>query len=462
VKEQILLIDDQKDFCENVKKTLALRNIKMDYLTEAQSGLQAALTKSWSAILVDVVLNQQLDGIEILKQIVNKRSHIPVVMISGSSTLDTAVKATRMGAYDFLEKPLDPDRLLLVIQRAIEKTHLTASNQALLNQLSKQFQLVGQSDAIKKIFNEVDRIAKTDTKVFIWGESGVGKDMLAKVIHYRSNREDKPFVAINCGAIPENLFESELFGHEKGAFTGADERKEGLIAKAEEGTLFLDEITEMTLHAQAKLLKFLQDGQYTRVGGTETIQANVRIISATNRDIYKEIQNGNFRQDLFYRLNVVNLYVPPLRERIEDITPLAEFFLQTACKKFGKTITHFSMEALELIKKMKWQGNVRQLKSAVERMVLFANSRFIDYGTAATAIQMDRTAETVLTSNSYQEALEEFERLYFMNLIYSCKGDLNEAAKTAELPEYVIQQKVEKLKIKQPAAEHSDASNHHH
>jgi len=253
VKEQILLIDDQKDFCENVKKTLALRNIKMDYLTEAQSGLQAALTKSWSAILVDVVLNQQLDGIEILKQIVNKRSHIPVVMISGSSTLDTAVKATRMGAYDFLEKPLDPDRLLLVIQRAIEKTHLTASNQALLNQLSKQFQLVGQSDAIKKIFNEVDRIAKTDTKVFIWGESGVGKDMLAKVIHYRSNREDKPFVAINCGAIPENLFESELFGHEKGAFTGADERKEGLIAKAEEGTLFLDEITEMTLHAQAKL-----------------------------------------------------------------------------------------------------------------------------------------------------------------------------------------------------------------
>lgn len=443
----ILLIDDHKAFCEHVQKTLSLHNFHLEFATDVHLGLEMALSQDWGTILLDVVLNQDLNGIQLLKQIINEKPHIPVIMISGASTLDTAVEATKIGAYDFLEKPLNVNRLLLTINRALEKNRLTSSNQALINELSERIQLVGRSKAMQKIFSKVDSIAKTDAKVFVWGESGVGKDLLAKIIHYRSHRESFPIVTINCAALPENLIESELFGYVKGAFTGADEQKEGLIAQAEGGTLYLDEITEMSLQAQAKLLKFLQDGQYTPIGGTKVRQSNVRIISSTNRDIHKEIQEGRFRQDLFYRLNVVNLFIPPLRERKEDIPPLAEFFLREACNKFGKKITHFSEQAMYLLKNMTWAGNVRQLRSAVERMVLFSNVNFIDYGTAATAIQMDRTYESVMTTNSYQQALKEFERLYFLNLVHSQNGDLKKCAELAGLPLHHLQQKLEILNI---------------
>jgi len=447
---KILLIDDHKAFCEHVQKTLSLHDLQLEFTTDVHQGLEMALSREWGTILLDVVLNQELDGIQLLKQIISEKPHEPVIMISGASTLDTAVEATKIGAYDFLEKPLNVNRLLLTIKRALEKNRLTSSNQALINELSARIQLIARSEAMQKIFSKVDSIAKTDAKVFLWGESGVGKDMLAKIIHYHSYRESFPLVSINCAAIPENLIESELFGHVKGAFTGADENKEGLIAQAEGGTLFLDEITEMSPQAQAKLLKFLQDGKYTPIGGTKERQSNVRIISSTNRDIHKEIQEGRFRQDLFYRLNVVNLYIPPLRERTEDIPPLAEFFLRNACRKFGKKITHFSEQAIELLKTVTWEGNVRQLKSAVERMVLFSNVNFVDYGTAATAIQMDKTYETVLTTNSYQHALKEFERLYFLNLVHSQNGDLKKSAQISGMPEHLLQQKLEKLEISLP------------
>ncbi len=448
--EKILLIDDQEKFCIQVQKTLALRDYPLRFATDAKQALALALNEDWDVILLDVDLNHKLDGLDILKKVIHKKSHLPIIMISGASTLHTAVKATQIGAYDFLEKPLNVDLLLITLKRALEKNRLSKSNKALSEQMSKRFRLIGQSAAIHKILNEVDQIAKTDVKVFIWGESGVGKDILAKIIHYRSEREAYPLIAINCAAIPESLVESELFGYEKGAFTGADEHKKGLIAQAEGGTLYLDEITELPNNSQAKLLKFLQDGQYCPLGSDKSIQSNIRIIASTNKNIHEEIKRGRFRQDLFYRLNVVNLYIPPLRERKEDIPLLADFFLHQACMEFGKHIANFCDDAMELIQNMNWMGNVRQLKSAIDRMVLFANNNFIDYGTAATAIQMDRTNKVVTSENSYRDALREFEKLYFMNLLYTHKGDLDMVAKIASLPKSTLKTKMAELNISKP------------
>ena len=445
--QKILLIDDQIAYCEQIQKALALYDIPIAFETNAGKGLDRALFEEWDAILLDVVLEQELDGIVLLKEIVDKKPQLPVIMISGASTLQTAVEATKMGAYDFLEKPLDLDRLRLTLIRAIEKNHLSLANKALLKEISKQFPLVGKSKTMVQLINEIDHIAPTTAKVFIHGESGVGKDLIAKIIHYHSNRKTGPLVSINCSAIPEQLIESELFGYEKGAFTGANERKSGLIAQAEGGTLFLDEISELPPSSQAKLLRFLQNGEYTLLGSTETVHSDVRIISATNRDIHSEIKNGHFREDLFYRLNVVTLSIPPLRNRREDIPPLSEFFLRAACDKFGKKITHFSKDAIQLIQNANWPGNVRQLKSAVYRMVIFTKSNIIDYGTAATALQMDRTLEETVLQNTYEEASREFEKLYFLNLLHLNNWNLRKVSLQSGLAEDVLLSKLHYLKI---------------
>ena len=447
--ERILLIDDHEPFCIQVQKSLSLQDINLEYITNSRDGLQAALEQDWDIILLDVVLSQQPEGLDILKEIVRHKTLLPVIMISGASMLHTAVEATKMGAYDFLEKPLDLNRLMVTIKRALEKKHLSELNKVLLSEVHEQIQFIGKSKDIENIFNEVDRIAATDTKVFIQGESGVGKDILAKIIHYRSHRKEYPFLSVNCGALPENLVESELFGYQKGAFTGAYEKKDGFIAKAEGGTLFLDEIAELPVTSQSKLLRFLNDGRYTPVGGTESIKSNVRVIAATNHNILEDIDKGLFRKDLFYRLNVVKIYIPPIRERKEDIVPLAEFFLQKACEKFGRKITHFSGEALHLIKENDWKGNARQLKSAVYRMVLYSSNHIIDFGTAASAMQMDHTNEMVISSDTYGKALKKFERLYIQNLLILHGDNLKEAAQSAALSFEELQEKLLSLNLTQ-------------
>ncbi len=445
--ERILLIDDQKDYCEQVQKALALYEIPLEYEIRAEKGLDRAVFENWDLLLIDVVLNQNLDGLDILKQVVEKKPQLPILMISGSSTLQTAVSATKIGAYDFLEKPLDVDRLRITIRRALEKHRLTQANQSLLNEISRQFPLIGKSPAMVNIINEVQQAAPTDAKIFIHGESGVGKDLLAKIIHFQSRRKAGPFIAVNCSAIPEQLIESELFGHEKGAYTGAHDRQEGFIAKAEGGTLFLDEITDLPVASQAKLLRFLHDGTYSMLGGTKEIQSDLRIISATNKDVQSEIKNGRFREDLYYRLNVVNLLIQPLRNRQEDIIPLSDLFLRNACQKFGRNITHFSDEALAIIKSASWPGNVRQLKSAIYRMVVFSQNNVIDYGTAATSLQMDRTIEADVLSNKYDTALREFEKLYFLNLLNQNNWNLRKTAKQSGLAEEILLTKLQHLKI---------------
>jgi len=445
--EKILLIDDNKEYCDQVKKTLTLRGLDLSFYTNGQDGLESALNNSWNVILLDVYLNQDLDGLDILKILVEKKPRLPVVMISGASTLQTAVDATRMGAYDFLEKPLDIDRLIITISRAMELNKLSSLSENLLKELGKQPTLIGQSAVLKAVYNEVLRIAETDTKVLITGESGVGKDIVAKLIHFHSGRVSEPFISLNCAAIPSNLVETELFGYKKGAFTGAYDSNPGMITRAESGTLFLDEIGELSAASQAKLLKFLNDGEYFPVGSNEMLKSNARILAATNKNLQDEIEKGNFREDLFYRLNVMQIYIPPLRERTEDIEPLSNYYLKRACEKFGKNITHFSEESMNLIRQQRWQGNVRQLKAIIYRMVLFSHSNIIDYGTAATAIQMDRTNESVIESNTYDQALIEFEKLYFLNQLQSNSFNLKKTARNAGIELGKLKDKLELLKI---------------
>lgn len=445
--DRILLIDDNKEYCEQVKKTLNLRGIDLTFYTEGKEGLESALNNGWSVVLLDVYLNQEINGLDILRTLVEHKPQLPVVMISGASTLQTAVDATRMGAYDFLEKPLDIDRLIVTISRALEMNKLSNLSKSLLKELEKQPELIGQSEALKKIYSDVVHIADTDTKILITGESGVGKDIIAKIIHFQSGRVSEPFISLNCAAIPSNLVETELFGYKKGAFTGAYDNNPGMIARAGCGTLFLDEIGELSPSSQAKLLKFLNDNEYSPIGGNEVCKSGARIITATNKNLEEEIAKGNFREDLFYRLNVIHIHVPPLRERVEDIEPLCNYFLKRAREKFGKNITHFSEEAVELIKKQRWQGNVRQLKATVYRMILFSHSNIIDYGTAATAIQMDRTNDTLIESHTYDEALIEFEKLYFINQLQSNKFNLKKTAKSAGIDIKDLKDKLELLKI---------------
>ncbi|HID38875.1 MAG TPA: sigma-54-dependent Fis family transcriptional regulator [Calditrichaeota bacterium] len=445
MNKRILLIDDNEDYCRQVQKTLALRDMEVAYFTNGVEGLENALQKEWGAILLDVYLNQELDGLELLKRIVEDKSQVPVIMISGASTLQIAVEATKKGAYDFLEKPIDVDRLVITINRALEKYSLTQLSQSLMEELGKGLMMVGRSASLKKVLDDAERIAQTDSKVLISGESGVGKDIIAKIIHYKSKREDKPFVPVNCAAIPTTLVETELFGYVEGAFTGAKKSSEGLIAQAEGGSLFLDEIGELPNNAQAKLLLFLNDGTYTPVGSTKSRQSNIRIIAATNKNIEKEIELGRFRQDLYYRLNVFRIHIPALRERPEDIEPLAVYFLERGCQKFGKRITYFSDEALDFIGKQRWQGNVRQLKSAVYRMVLLSNENVITYGTAATAIQMDRTQEMVANPGSYKAALDEFEKLYFLNQLTIFNWDLSKVAEAVGFTGEKLENKLKDL-----------------
>ncbi len=445
--ERIFLIDDNHDYCEQVKKTLSLRGYELEYSTEGEGGLKRALSERWGSILLDVYLNQKMDGLDILKRIVESKPHLPIIMVSGASTLQTAVEATKMGAYDFLEKPLDVDRLLITIERALEKNKLTNLTNELKRELNKKVYVVGKSAIIQRIYKEVLQVSQTNTKVLIQGDSGVGKDVVAKLIHYHSDRASEPFVTVNCAAIPHNLVEAELFGYEQGAFTGAQKANKGKIEAAGNGTLFLDEIAELPIASQAKLLQFLQSGEYRRLGETGQRKSDVRIVAATNKDLQQEIVKGVFRRDLFYRLNMVTIKIPPLRERPEDIQPLAHFFLRRGCEKFGKTITHFSDEALQLIMEKPWVGNVRQLKSAVYRMVLFCNANVIDYGTAATAIQMDRTNALLISGNSYEAALKEFEKLYFLKQLHSHQGDLERAARDSGLSLTQFKEKLDALDI---------------
>ena len=368
---RILIIDDERAIRNALREILEYENYQVDDAEDGPSGIELVVKENYDVILCDIKM-PKMDGIEVLENI-QKTTDSPVVMISGHGTIETAVEAIRKGAYDFIAKPLDLNRLLITLRNAMDKSRLVTETKALKRKVSKQYEMIGESPVIVKIKDMIERVAATDARVLITGESGTGKELVARWLHEKSNRADGPFVEVNCAAIPSELIESVLFGHEKGSFTSAIKQRKGDFEQATNGTIFLDEIGDMSLSAQAKVLRALQENKIMRVGGEKDIPVNVRVIAATNKNLIEEIENKNFREDLYHRLSVILIRVPSLNEREDDIPLLANYFVDQICENNGRPPIQFADEALEELKKIKWTGNIRELRNVVERLVILCD-----------------------------------------------------------------------------------------
>ncbi len=368
-RSTLLVIDDEPNILTTVRRSLEIEGFQVEVAGNGQVGLAKLAEHDIDLVLLDVMMPGET-GLEILPKIRAASPETAIVMMSGNATIDTAVAATKGGAYDFIEKPLTGDKLLLTVQNALSFARLQHADQRARNRLTADFAMIGRGAAMKVIFDKVGKTAPTTGRVLITGENGTGKELVARAIHEHSKRKDGPFIKLNCAAIPSELIESELFGHEKGAFTGATQQRRGKFELADGGTLFLDEVGDMNPSAQAKVLRVLQENELERVGGGETIKVDVRVVAATNKDLAAEIAAGRFREDLFYRLAVVPIELPPLRARREDMPTLVEHFLAQVCHDNGKKLKKVAPSAMTLIMQHEWPGNVRELKNVVERLAI--------------------------------------------------------------------------------------------
>ena len=369
---KILVIDDERSIRSTLREILEYEGYEMDEAPDGPTALELAAAEKYDVILCDIKM-PQMDGIEVLDKLL-VMNDTPVVMISGHGNIETAVDALKRGAYDYISKPLDLNRLLVSIRNAIEKGGLVKETRVLKRKVSKTYDMIGESEAMLHIHSMINRVAPTDARVLITGSSGTGKELVARWLHEFSQRAEGPFVEVNCAAIPGELIESVLFGHEKGSFTSAIKQRKGDFEQANGGTLFLDEIGDMSLAAQAKVLRALQENKIMRVGGEKDIPVDVRVIAATNKNIQEEIENKNFREDLYHRLSVILIHVPTLNEREEDIPLLANYFIKDICETQGKPAMTFSEDALEALTKIKWTGNIRELRNVVERLAILGGN----------------------------------------------------------------------------------------
>jgi len=369
---KILVIDDERSIRSTLKDILEYEKYQVDLAEDGQQGIDLVRKNEYDIVLCDIKM-PGMDGIEVLEKIQILAPDVPVVMISGHGNIDTAVESIKKGAFDYIEKPLDLNRLLITIRNAMDKSNLITETKVLKKKVNKKFAIVGSSEAIKKVINMADRVAPTDARVLITGSNGTGKELVARRLHDQSNRSSGPFVEVNCAAIPSELIESELFGHEKGAFTSAVKQRKGKFEQATGGTLFLDEIGDMSLSAQAKVLRALQENIITRVGGDKPIKVDVRVVAATNKNLSEEIEKSNFREDLYHRLSVILIHVPTLNERTEDIPDLASHFISQICGEYGMPEKTITQEALENLKRIKWTGNIREFRNVIERLIILGD-----------------------------------------------------------------------------------------
>lgn len=369
---KILIIDDQDPIRRVLRDILENESYQVDDVSNGMDALQMIKEQEFDAIFCDIKM-PDMDGIEVLEAI-KQISDIPVIMISGHGTIDTAVDAIKKGAFDFIQKPPDLNRLLITLRNALDKRNLCTENKALKKAVKRQNEMVGESGPMLDIKDMIEKVAPTNARVLITGENGTGKELVAKALHEQSSRNYGPFIEVNCAAIPSELIESQLFGHEKGSFTSAIKTRKGDFELADGGTLFLDEIGDMSLAAQAKVLRALQENKITRVGGEKEIPVNVRILAATNKNLKEEIEKGNFREDLYHRLSVIVIHVPPLRDRKDDIPLLVNNFVDIIAQNMGKATPTFTEEAMEELKKFKWTGNIRELHNIVERLVILSGN----------------------------------------------------------------------------------------
>lgn len=381
---RILVIDDERAIRNTLKEILEFEKHEVDIAEEGISGVEMFKANSYDVVLCDIKM-PQMDGIEVLEKLQEHSVETPIIMISGHGNIDTAVESIKKGAYDFIEKPLDLNRLLITIRNATDKTTLIQETKILKKKVNKTYDIVGESSAISKVKDIIDKVAPTNSRVLITGANGTGKELVARWLHEKSNRSDMPFVEVNCAAIPSELIESELFGHEKGAFTSAIKQRKGKFEQADGGTLFLDEIGDMSLSAQAKVLRALQENKITRVGSDKDIEVNVRVIAATNKNLMKEIEGGQFREDLYHRLSVIIIHVPSLNDRVEDIPMLADHFIELICAEHGMPKKAITKKAIDELQKMKWTGNIREFRNVIERLIILCNKEINDQDVKAFA-----------------------------------------------------------------------------
>ncbi|MEK7683180.1 MAG: sigma-54 dependent transcriptional regulator [Nitrospirota bacterium] len=446
-KPVILIVDDE----EGIRESLSgiLEDEGYDILT-ADSGEEAVRIlreTSPDLIFLDIWLTG-MDGIKTLQEIKAMKPDVPVIMISGHGSIELAVKATQTGAYDFLEKPLSLERVLLVSKRAIEKRTLERENIALKENLTRKWKLVGESQKIRDLREQMEMAARSNSRVLIFGESGTGKEVAARLLHEKSPRDGKPFVEVNCAAIPQELIESELFGHEKGSFTGAFEKKNGKFELADGGTLFLDEIGDMSLQTQAKVLRVIETQEFQRVGGNKNINVDVRIIAATNKDLREEVKKGSFREDLFFRLNVIPLFVPPLRERKEDIPLLVEYFLDSLATEYGKPPRKILPEALKYLQSYGWPGNVRELKNVIERLVIMTPSNIIDAKNLF--IHVEHDGSDYFQYKTLKDARDAFEKDYIAKKLEENNWNISRTAEILDVERSNLHRKIKAYEIKVP------------
>lgn len=455
----VLIVDDEVGARESLKMIL-----KSDYevflARDAEEGFLQIKVHSPDVILLDIIL-PDLDGLKVLERVKQSDPDVIVIMITATKTVKTAVEAMKLGAYDYITKPFDIDELRLIINRSLSTKALEQEVKYRREEMDKSFDfgnIIGKSKSMKDIFKVVKQIADSKSTALIMGESGTGKELISRAIHYNSNRKSYPFVTINCAAIPETLIESELFGHEKGAFTNAIERKLGRFEVAHQGTLFLDEIGELSLATQAKILRFLEEREFNRVGGSKTIKVDVRLITATNKDLNQLIRKAGFREDLYYRINVVPILIPPLRERKEDIPLLVEHFINKFSVENNKGVKGITKEALDLMMQYEWPGNIRELENLIERVIALTSNEYIQINELPLSFKnvpkINELKDSILNRKvSFLEAEEEFEKEVILDALKRTNYIQSRAAEILGISRRILKYKMDKLGINQGKAE---------
>ena len=447
---RILVVDDEPGIRQALGQLLEYEGFEVRTASGGTEGIGLYETFRPHLVFLDVKM-AGIDGLEVLKRLRQLDGNALVVMISGHATIQTAVEATQLGAYDILEKPLDTDRVLVLLRNAFEQRALTEENERLRQTIESRYEIVGRTFAIRALLDRVEKVAATPARVLITGENGTGKELVARAIHRGSPRAKRPFVEVNCAAIPSELIESELFGHMKGSFTGAVADRAGKFEQADGGTLFLDEIGDMSLTAQAKVLRVLQDGVVTRIGGSKQIQVDVRVLAATNKDLEAEIAGGRFREDLYYRLNVVPITVPPLRERREDVEQLVIHFLRQLAARDGLPARDITDDALSRLAELDWPGNVRELRNTVERLVILASAPTISVADVDRLVGR-RTVEptglgNLIDCTTYEEFKQAAERAFLVAKLRTFDWNVSETARALDMPRSNLYKKIERYAL---------------
>jgi two-component system, NtrC family, nitrogen regulation response regulator NtrX len=454
MKPRILVIDDEAAIRDSMRMILEYEGYEFVGASSGPEGLALVERETPDLVFLDVKM-PGMDGIEVLTRVKALQETLPVVIVSGHATVATAVEATKLGAFDFIEKPLATDRVLLTIRNALEQSRIKDEVTALRRAVELKHEMVGTSPQIRQVMEAVRRASPTSATVLIQGESGVGKELVARAIHRNSLRSRERFIQVNCAAIPDELIESELFGHEKGSFTGATEKQIGKFEQADRGTIFLDEVGDMSLKTQAKVLRVLQEGEVERVGSARTIRVDVRVIAATNKDLEKEIEKGTFREDLFFRLSVIPISVPPLRDRPEDIPPLVQHFLELFAREHNFRRRRITPAAMEAMQRHRWKGNIRELRNTVERVLIMTSGETIDVGDLPDALRFDARPATPDNGGDTRPAatLREFkevsERSFLVQKLRDNAWNISRTAEVIGTPRSNLYKKLEFYKISQ-------------